>query len=120
VIIGGNRPLRHRSTVHIYVLQSLDINDKRGIALVEEIRKITQNQNHHYIHCDVTDWQSQVDSFHMAIKLSPMEGTDAVVANAGTTHAHSTFEWPHGLDTDTPKPNLLAFNVNLVGVLYTA
>jgi NAD(P)-dependent dehydrogenase (short-subunit alcohol dehydrogenase family) len=101
-------------------LLSLDNNDKRVIALVEEIRKITQNQNHHYIHCDVTDLQSQVDSFHKAIKLSPTGGTDAVVANASTTDAHSTFERPHGLDTNTPpKPNLLAFNVNLAGVLYT-
>lgn len=62
-----------------------------------------------------------MDSFHKAIKLSPTGGTGAVVANAGTTDAHSTFERPHGLDTDTPpKPNLFAFNVNLVGVLYTA
>src|SRR5271155_4328935 len=57
----------------------------------------------------------------MVIKLSPTGGIDAVVANAGIVDAHSTFERPHGLDTDTPpKPNFLAFNVNLVGVLYTA
>jgi NAD(P)-dependent dehydrogenase (short-subunit alcohol dehydrogenase family) len=62
-----------------------------------------------------------VDFFHGAIKLSPTGGIDAVVANAGTTDAHSTYERPHGLDADTPsEPNLLAFNVNLVGVLYTA
>jgi NAD(P)-dependent dehydrogenase (short-subunit alcohol dehydrogenase family) len=97
-----------------------DINDKRGTALVEEICKSTQNQNHHYIHCDVTDWQSQVNFFHKAIEISATGGIDAVVANAGTTDAQSTFEQPKGLDANTPpRPNLLAFNVNMIGVLYT-
>ena len=66
-------------------------------------------------------WQSQVDFFHKAIKLSPTGGIDAVVVNAGTTDTHSTFERSHSLDAGTPpEPNLLAFNVDLVGVLYTA
>lgn len=68
----------------------------------------------------MTDWQSQVDYFHQAIELSTTGGIDAVVANAGTTDINSTFERPDGLDADVPcKPNLLAFDVNLLGVLYT-
>jgi NAD(P)-dependent dehydrogenase (short-subunit alcohol dehydrogenase family) len=98
-----------------------DINDKRGEAIVEEVRRETGNKNHHYLHCNVTDWQSQVDFFHKAIKLSVHGGIDAVVANAGITEGYPKFEEPSGLDADAPpKPNLKCFDVNLVGVLYTA
>ena len=98
-----------------------DINDKRGEAIVEEVRGSTGNKNHHYIHCNVTDWQSQVDFFHKAIKLSVHGGIDAVVANAGVIEMGAKFEEPKGLDADTPpKPNLLCYDVNLTGVLYTA
>ena len=51
--------------------------------MIEDLRKTTGNRNHHYIHCDVTNWQSQVDFFKTAVKLSPSGGIDAVVANAG-------------------------------------
>jgi NAD(P)-dependent dehydrogenase (short-subunit alcohol dehydrogenase family) len=61
-----------------------------------------------------------VDFFHKAIEFSPTGGIDVVVANAGTTDVHSMFERLHSLDADAPpKPNLLAFNVNLVEALYT-
>jgi NAD(P)-dependent dehydrogenase (short-subunit alcohol dehydrogenase family) len=60
-----------------------DIGDARGRAMIEDLRKTTGNRNHHYIHCDVTNWQSQVDFFKTAVKLSPSGGIDAVVANAG-------------------------------------
>lgn len=97
-----------------------DINDKRGEALVEEVRGSTGNKNHHYIHCNVTDWQSQVDFFHKAIELSVHGGIDGVVANAGVTEKGPKFEEPVGLDADTPpKPNLLCYDINMTGVLYT-
>src|SRR4051794_22228383 len=38
-----------------------DVNNDKGKALVEEVRKQTGNAQLHYIHCDVTNWQSQVD-----------------------------------------------------------
>jgi NAD(P)-dependent dehydrogenase (short-subunit alcohol dehydrogenase family) len=98
-----------------------DINDTRGEALVEDMRKSTGSQHHHYIHCDVTNWQSQVDLFHTAIKLSPSGGIDSVVANAGITDGLTPFDDPKGLDADTPpKPNWKCFEVNMVGVMYTA
>jgi NAD(P)-dependent dehydrogenase (short-subunit alcohol dehydrogenase family) len=98
-----------------------DINDARGEALVEEMRKSTENQHHHYVHCDVTNWQSQVDLFHTAIKLSPSGGIDSVVANAGIAEGKILFDQPKGLDADEPpKPNWKCFEVNMVGVMYTA
>jgi NAD(P)-dependent dehydrogenase (short-subunit alcohol dehydrogenase family) len=98
-----------------------DINDARGHALVAKIRRETGNENHHYIHCNVVDWQSQVDFFKTAIQLSPHGGIDAVVANAGIADRNPIFEVPTGLDVENPpKPNLLCFEVDLIGVMYTA
>ena len=98
-----------------------DINNTRGQALVEEVRRETGNQNHHFIHCDVANWQSQVDFFHEAIKLSPHGGIDAVVANAGIYDIGPAFEHPQGLDAATPPPpQLKCFEIDLLGVLYTA
>jgi len=80
-----------------------DINDSRGKALVEEVRTATGNDNLHYIHCDVTDWQSQVDFFRSAIQLSPNGGIDAVVANAGMTDPQPLlFQNPKDLDAEEP------------------
>jgi len=79
-----------------------DINDTRGKALVEEVRKQTGNPHLHYFHCDVTMWQSQVDLFHSALKVSPNGGIDHVVANAGVTDLHPTFETPQNLDAEEP------------------
>jgi len=78
-----------------------DVNSVRGNALVEEVRKTTGNQNHHYLHCDVSNWQSQVDFFHSAVKLSPHGGIDAVVANAGITDTQP-FQSPRNLDAEEP------------------
>ncbi|KAH8803072.1 short chain dehydrogenase/reductase-like protein [Xylogone sp. PMI_703] len=97
-----------------------DVNRGGGKALVDEVREKTGNSNHHFIYCDVTNWQSQVDFFHEAIKLSPHGGIDAVVANAGIVETPSTFEKPRDLDADEPRPpNLKCLDVNLIGVLYT-
>lgn len=98
-----------------------DINDKQGKALVEEVRASTGNKNHHYIHCDVTVWQSQVDFFHQALKLSPSGGIDSVVANAGINgYGGQPFWDPVGLDADTPPaPDMKCLEVNLIGVTYT-
>jgi len=98
-----------------------DINDKKGKALVEEIRASTGNEHHHFIHCDVTNWQSQVDFFHQAVKLSPTGGIDSVVANAGISDPIDPPFWaPEGYDADTPQPpNVKCLEVNLIGVTYT-
>lgn len=98
-----------------------DINDKKGRALVDEVRQKTGNNNLHFIHVDVTNWQNQVDFFHQAIKLSPSNGIDSVVANAGVTDTmNPPFFQPLDLDADTPQPpNLKCLEVNLIGLTYT-
>jgi NAD(P)-dependent dehydrogenase (short-subunit alcohol dehydrogenase family) len=97
-----------------------DINVKKGDELVRKIRSETGNQNLHFIHCDVTDWQSQVNFFKDAVKLSPHGGIDTVVANAGIVEPGMDFEMPIGLDSaEPPKPNLATIDVNLTGLLYT-
>lgn len=96
-----------------------DTNIAGSERLVQDVRKETGNTNVHFIYCDVTDWQSQVELFKKAAWLSPHGGIDAVVANAGVAGVDH-FERPVNLDADGPtKPNLKAIEVNLVGVLYT-
>ena len=98
-----------------------DINIRRGDQLVREVRKGTGNPNLHFFHCDVTDWQSQVQFFKDAIRVSPHGGIDTVVANAGIVDLAPTIETPRGLDTPNPSPpNLSVLDVNLKGVLYTS
>ncbi|KAK9233861.1 hypothetical protein V1525DRAFT_415004 [Lipomyces kononenkoae] len=97
-----------------------DVDDSKGESIVRAVRIATDNNNHHFIHCDVTDWQSQVSFFKAATKLSPHGGIDAVVANAGISDLNPTFNTPKNLDMDEPpKPNMQVIDVNLVGVLYT-
>ena len=101
-----------------------DINDQVGEALVQDVRKATQSENIHYIHCDITDWDSQVQFFKKAVELSPHKGIDVVVANAGIATA-DTFMMPTSHENAEGevvprKPNLKMFEVNLLGVLYTA
>lgn len=98
-----------------------DVNVKKGDQLVRDIRKETGNENLHFLHVDVADWQSQVQFFKDAIRLSPHGGIDTVVANAGIADHDQTIENPEGLDArNPPPPNLRVLDVNLTGVLYTA
>ena len=97
-----------------------DINVTLGEKVVQEVRRDTGNEHIHFVRTDVTNWDSQVQLFKDAAKLSLHGGIDVVVANAGIA-GQDTFEVPEGLDTDAPpKPNLNVFEVNLLGVLYTA
>lgn len=97
-----------------------DVNREKGQALVEEIRKESGSAHHHFIYCDVTNWQSQVDLFRTTIKLSPHGGIDAVVANAGISDVGSKIDEPTGLDVEEPpKPVFKTIDVNITGVLYT-
>ncbi|KAF4629810.1 hypothetical protein G7Y89_g8334 [Cudoniella acicularis] len=100
-----------------------DVSDVRGRALVNEVRKTTASLHHHYLHCDVTNWQSQVDFFREAEKLSPHGSIDAVVANAGISDLSPAWDNPPAtLDTleEPPAPSLKCLEVNLIGVMYTA
>jgi hypothetical protein len=53
-----------------------DINVKNGLATCRDINKDVGGERVHFVHCDVTDWQSQVDLFKEAVKLSPHGGLD--------------------------------------------
>jgi NAD(P)-dependent dehydrogenase (short-subunit alcohol dehydrogenase family) len=98
-----------------------DINIERGLNLVREVRQLTGNKDLHFVHCDVTDWESQVHMFKEAVRHSSHGGIDTVVANAGILEKSGEFESPVGLDAPSPpKPNLLPVKVNLIGTLYTA
>ena len=87
---------------------------------MRSVKNETANPNLHFFHCDVTDWQSQVQFFKNAIKFSPHGGIDTVIANAGITDATNQIESPQGLDVAEPSPPSLAvLDVNLRGVVYT-
>lgn len=96
-----------------------DINTEKGDALVREVRNETGNEKVHFVHCDVTDWQSQVNLFKEAARLSPHGGIDVVVANAGIAGIDPT-QTPRGMNApEPPKPNFKILDVNLTGVMYT-
>ena len=97
-----------------------DINVQGGDQLVRDVRRETGNQNLHFFHCNVTEWQSQVNFFKEAIRVSPHGGIDTVVANAGIVDSDGKLEQPENLDTaNPPPPNLAVLDVNLKGVVYT-
>ncbi|TLD24359.1 hypothetical protein PspLS_06377 [Pyricularia sp. CBS 133598] len=103
-----------------------DLDDKRGEELVAELRRSTGSPHHHYQHCDVTDWASQVELFKAAVRASPTGGIDAVVPNAGIGHDSGkpgepgNFGDPLDLDGEAPPPpKTKVLDVNLTGVLYT-
>ncbi|KAF2746608.1 NAD(P)-binding protein [Sporormia fimetaria CBS 119925] len=96
-----------------------DINTEKGDNLVRQLRRETGNNQVHFVHCDVTDWQSQVNLFKEAVKLSPHGGIDTVVANAGIAGSDPT-QQPKGLDApEPPEPQFKILDVNLTGVMYT-
>ncbi|KAL1635940.1 hypothetical protein SLS58_009991 [Diplodia intermedia] len=96
-----------------------DINVQKGEAFVRELREELGSPNIHFVHCNVTEWDSQAAFFKEALKLSPHGGIDAVVANAGIAKADDLAN-PHALSTDEPqRPDLAVTDVNLYGVLYT-
>lgn len=98
-----------------------DISDADGHALVAELRQATGSAHHHYFHCDVTDWSSQVKFFKEAADRSPHGGIDVVVANAGVKDSDDHFDSPSQdlSQLDCAPPNLACINVNITGVAYT-
>lgn len=98
-----------------------DVNVKKGDQLIRELRQETGNTHLHFVHCDVTDWQSQVHLFRETIRLSPHGGIDTVVANAGIASNTDIFSHQEGLETaNPPPPDLATLSVNLTGVVYTS
>lgn len=105
-----------------------DTNVRAGEEIIAKTRLATSNNNLHFVHLDVTSWQSQVAFFKEAVRLSPHGGIDTVVANAGINNAPEAgeFESPGAFgavdflnDANPPKPTFTTLEVNLTGVLYT-
>lgn len=98
-----------------------DINVQKGDAVCREINKELAGSNKvHFIRCDVTDWQSQVNLFKDAVKLSPHGGLDVVVANAGIAGPDIIIQGGRNLDAaEPPPPDFKIVDVNITGVLYT-
>ncbi|PGH09561.1 hypothetical protein GX51_00667 [Blastomyces parvus] len=101
-----------------------DINAAAGTELVIRVREETKNPNLHFLPLDVTSWQSQVEFFREAVKLSPHGGIDTVVANAGINKVKESnyFEEPpvdYLNALNPPAPRFSTIDVNLTGTLYT-
>jgi NAD(P)-dependent dehydrogenase (short-subunit alcohol dehydrogenase family) len=96
-----------------------DIDVQKGDALAREMQKETGRKSVHFVHCDVTDWQSQVNLFKEAVKLSPHGGLDTVVANAGIA-GKDIVQSPGDMSVaEPPKPNFKIQEINFTGVMYT-
>ncbi|KAK0390800.1 hypothetical protein NLU13_0303 [Sarocladium strictum] len=99
-----------------------DVDDKSGEALVAELRTSYPSATFLYRNCNVTDWDSQVETFDAAIRGMPGGGLDVVVPNAGIllAGANDDFENPRpGKDGKLKKPDTRVFDVNITGVWYT-
>lgn len=96
-----------------------DINTEKSLALIQELRKDDANASAHFVHCNVTDWQSQVHLFKEAVQLSPHGGIDTVVANAGVSGG-DPLQFPKDLSVAEPRqPEFKTVEVNFIGLLYT-
>jgi NAD(P)-dependent dehydrogenase (short-subunit alcohol dehydrogenase family) len=100
-----------------------DINTKGGEAKVAELRQQSGDHNHHFIPLDATSWSSQHQFFRRAASLSPHQGMDCVIANAGIAleDENAAFEEPPDYFSmeNPPPPQMKTYDVNLTGVLYT-
>ncbi|KIW98237.1 uncharacterized protein Z519_01821 [Cladophialophora bantiana CBS 173.52] len=69
-----------------------------------------------FVKCDVTIWGDQLAVFEIASQMSPNNGIDVVIANAGVAGPDVLT----GLDDPTPQePMTEMIDVNVKGVLYT-
>ncbi|KAF8249737.1 NAD(P)-binding protein [Wilcoxina mikolae CBS 423.85] len=96
-----------------------DLNTAKGEALVARLRKETGNDNHYFVHCNVTSYDSQRHLFTTALSLSPTRTINTVIANAGVGMVGDFTALPSDLDTDPLEPDLTTLDVNITGVVYT-
>ncbi|KFZ20388.1 hypothetical protein V502_03204 [Pseudogymnoascus sp. VKM F-4520 (FW-2644)] len=69
-----------------------------------------------FVQCDVTVWHDQVNAFETAVKRSPNQKIDIVIANAGIAGPDVL----EGLSDDVPQePSTKIIDVNVTGILYT-
>lgn len=69
----------------------------------------------HFVKCNVTVWEEQVQLFNQAVQLSPTRKIHHVVANAGIFRPDSVFSY-----SEPPtEPGLSTIDLNVKGTLYT-
>lgn len=75
-----------------------------------------------FVAADVTSWESQVAAFRAAVLFHPDRVLDIVVANAGMFSEPfvTPDEPPVSLDQDPPRPETGPWEVNCIGISFTA
>lgn len=116
----GSHMARHWASFGAHIIIG-DVSVKSGEELVAGLRIDHPRSTFAFQHCDVTDWESQVDLFDLAVRVSPHSSIDIVVPNAGIIlpGEASIFENPSLIDGKLPKPNTATLDVNIKGVTYT-
>lgn len=99
-----------------------DVADTAGEELAASLRIAFPKGVFEFRHCDVTDWESQVNLFEIAVKVSPQGAIDIVVPNAGIIlpGEASKFKNPDFVNGRIPEPNTAILDVNVKGVIYTS
>ena len=92
---------------------------------LEDLAK--QQQHHHvqYVHCDVSEWTSQVTAFKKAIDFSPPKTLDAVATFAAVDLMENLIDQIKAdenvsLTVDPAPPSLRTVDINLKGTYYSA
>ncbi|KAK4050937.1 hypothetical protein OIO90_004913 [Microbotryomycetes sp. JL221] len=93
-----------------------DVNEDTVNKVVEEVKEAGGDAIG--TQCDVTSWDSQVKMFRLGVDT--FGKIDIVVPNAGVTEVHGWFDLKPGPDGEPLPPPKLTYDVNLLGVMYSA
>ncbi|RFU33829.1 hypothetical protein B7463_g2506, partial [Scytalidium lignicola] len=125
LITGGASSLGLSSTTFFTKSGALvtiaDLQDGSKIAA----GLVDQGYAAQFVHCDVTNWDSQVKAFQAALHFSPTKTLDAVAAFAGVDIIGNFVEHVAASEVSLegpppPIPNLAPIEVNPKGMWYTA
>ena len=94
-----------------------------GEKLLEEFK--IQGQHVTYVHCDTTNFASQISAFKHAIQFAPSKSLDTVALFAGVTAEHGSImdhldKVTPSLENDPSPPQTKCLDINLMGVYYSA
>ncbi|KJX94320.1 short chain dehydrogenase like protein [Zymoseptoria brevis] len=97
-----------------------DRDAEKGSQLVAELRQEFQRDNvAWFVECDIVQWESQVNLFQEAARLSLHGGIDAVIANAGAGGPDVLGVPNRELPSPHAPPDISTTMINYVGLLYT-
>lgn len=98
----------------------VDKNTKLGEQYTTQLRE--KGLRVQFVAADVTSWEAQVAAFKAAIFFDPDRVLDIVVANAGLFSEPfiAPDEAPITFDQDPPKPDTAPWEVNTIGLSFTA